>query len=137
MVRRRPGDRMIFFPWERKTGLLFGLRIARAKWGLVALVVLLVWLLLRSREENMADERATRATLSVMREGLDTYRSEHDGGCPANLETLAHEGYVAARPVDAWGQPLRLECPGRKDPGAYDLSSDGPDGEPGGLDRVE
>jgi general secretion pathway protein G len=137
MVRRRPGDRMIFFPWERKTGLLFGLRIARAKWGLVALVVFVVWLVLHSREERVAEQRSTRATLALMREGVDAYRAEHDGGCPPTLDALGSEGYVAARPLDAWGRPLRLECPSRKPPAAYDLSSDGPDGEPGGLDRVE
>jgi hypothetical protein len=28
-------------------------------------------------------------------------------------------------------------CPSRREGLAYDLSSDGPDGEPGGLDRIE
>ena len=40
-------------------------------------------------------------------------------------------------PRDAWGRPLRVTCPGRKDTRGFDVSSDGPDGEPGGLDRVE
>jgi general secretion pathway protein G len=38
---------------------------------------------------------------------------------------------------DAWGRPFRLVCPSRREGVAYDLSSDGPDGEPGGLDRIE
>ena len=34
------------------------------------------------------------------------------------------------------GKPLRLSCPGAEH-ARYDLSSDGPDGRPGGLDRIE
>ena len=39
--------------------------------------------------------------------------------------------------IDAWGKPVRLLCPGRRDPAGFELSSDGPDGLPGGLDRVQ
>jgi general secretion pathway protein G len=53
------------------------------------------------------------------------------------MHTAPTEGYLAIDPVDAWGRPLRLTCPGRNDPTRYDLMSDGPDGELGGLDRVE
>jgi general secretion pathway protein G len=53
------------------------------------------------------------------------------------VRQLVSEGYLAEVPLDAWGRVLRLTCPGRKDPQAFDVSSDGPDGEPGGLDRVE
>ena len=32
---------------------------------------------------------------------------------------------------DAWGRDLSYTCPGRHNPRSYDLSSPGPDGEPG------
>jgi general secretion pathway protein G len=79
----------------------------------------------------------TRATLSVVHGAITLYRADHERRCPASLEELKREGYLAIDPVDAWGRPLRLTCPGRKDPEGYDLMSDGPDGEIGGLDRVE
>ncbi|HEX7603074.1 MAG TPA: type II secretion system protein GspG [Polyangiaceae bacterium] len=47
------------------------------------------------------------------------------------------DGILRDVPVDAWGHPLRITCPGRLDPKGFDVSSDGPDGLPGGLDRVE
>ncbi len=137
MKRRRTSDRTIFFPWERSSGLLLGRRIARAKWILTALAALIVYLLLRSHERGIADERATRATLGVVHGALEAYRAEHDGGCPPSLDTLRSDGFLAAPINDAWGNPLRLVCPGRRDPLGYDLMSNGPDGEPGGLDRVE
>ncbi len=59
------------------------------------------------------------------------------GSAPPSLAELKTEGYLATDGNDAWGRPLRLTCPGRKDPDGYDLMSDGPDGEMGGLDRVE
>ncbi len=33
-------------------------------------------------------------------------------------------------PKDPWGQPYQYVCPGRKNPNAYDLYSDGPDRTP-------
>jgi len=57
---------------------------------------------------------------------------------PATLAALKTEGYLPSGSiVDAWGRPLRLTCPGRKDPEGYDLISDGPDAEMGALSRVE
>ena len=56
---------------------------------------------------------------------------------PKQLEELETTGYLNDLPDDAWGRPLRFLCPSRREGIAYDLSSDGPDGEPGGLDRIQ
>ena len=53
------------------------------------------------------------------------------------LSELVASGYARDLPVDAWGRPLRLVCPGLRDPRGFDVYSDGPDGLPGGLDRIE
>jgi general secretion pathway protein G len=127
----------VFFPWERRRGL-FGV-LGRARVRLVAAVVLalvvIVWI--RAREERAAGVRATRATLMTAHVSVSAFRADHAGACPKELGELVVGGYATEVPVDAWGKPLRLTCPGRRDPLGFDLASDGPDGVPSGLDRVE
>jgi general secretion pathway protein G len=102
----------------------------------VALVVASLTAVYELRERASA-VRATRGTLTTTGRALDAYRADHAGACPRKLGDLAALGYLREEPLDAWGRQLRLVCPGRKDPLGFDLSSDGPDGLPGGLDRVE
>jgi general secretion pathway protein G len=101
-------------------------------------------LLLGARERRRTGVRSTRATLAEVHVALDAYRADHDKKCPPSLSALTAEGYLAIEgtksgepPLDAWGRPFRLTCPGRKDPDGYDLMSEGPDGEVGALSRVE
>ena len=80
----------------------------------------------------MARTRALNA-----RNVVDSYMADHDGGCPpGGLDALKGADGLEEIPKDAWGKPLRLDCPGR-DRARYDLTSDGPDGKRGGLDRIE
>jgi general secretion pathway protein G len=137
MARRRQRDQTIWFPWERGGGLLRRTGLARARPFAAAIAMALFVLLLGARERRKTGIRATRATLSVVHAAVDTYRADHERKCPLSLAALKTDGYLASDAVDAWGRPLRLTCPGRKDPDGYDLMSDGPDGEMGGLDRVE
>ncbi len=135
-MKRRARTR-VFFPWERRTGV-FGV-LGRARWGLltgVSLAVLIV-LGLRSREERAAAIRATRAQITTLHRAVWGFRADHPGQCPKELAELVAGGYARAVPVDAWGRPLRLTCPGRRDPRGFDITSDGPDGIEGGLDRVQ
>jgi general secretion pathway protein G len=136
-MARRQREQTIFFPWERR-GSFWGRRgITRARPIVAALGMGALLLLLGARERRLVGIRSTRATLAVVRVAMDAWRADHDGGCPSSLEQLSREGYLGIDPVDAWGRPLRLVCPGRSEPDSYDLLSDGPDGEVGGLDRVE
>jgi general secretion pathway protein G len=137
MARRRPREQTIFFPWERGGGFFRKSGFTRARPFAAAIAMMLLLLLLGARERRKTGIRATRATLGVVHAAVATYRADHERRCPASLAALKKEGYLAIDPVDAWGHPLRLTCPGRKDPEGYDLMSDGPDGEMGGLDRVE
>jgi general secretion pathway protein G len=98
-------------------------------------VLLLVWI--RAREEKSAGIRATRATITSSYKAVSAYRADHGGACPKELAELVTAGYARDLPVDAWGRQLRLTCPGRLDPKGFEIASDGPDGIPGGLDRVE
>jgi general secretion pathway protein G len=127
----------VFFPWERRRGLfgVIGRARVRIVAGVVAFVVIVAWI--HGREENLAGVRATRASITTMYRAVSAYRADHSGACPKELGELVVGGYSRDVPLDAWGRPLRLTCPGRRDPLGFEISSDGPDGVAGGLDRVE
>jgi general secretion pathway protein G len=137
MLRRRIETRRVFFPWERARGP-FGV-LGRTRFGVVAVVggVLSFGVLVHEREEKLASIRATRASIGDAEREVSAYRADHSGSCPRDLGELVAGGYASDVPIDAWGRPLRVTCPGRRDPQGFDVSSDGPDGVLGGLDRVE
>ncbi len=137
MARRRKTEQTIFFPWERTAPFLRGLGLSRARPFVWAFGMALLVLLLGMRERREIGVRSTRATIGVVAQALDAYRADHDKACPSSLADLRTQGYTKVSPIDAWGRPLRLLCPGFSNPDSYDLMSDGPDGVFGGLDRVE
>ena len=133
----RPRASKVFFPWERRRGVFGILGRARVRLVVAGVVALLVIIAIRAREERTASVRATRATITMAHGAIRAYRADHSGACPKELGELVAGGYATEVPIDAWGRPLRMTCPGRRDPRGFDLASDGPDGEPFGLDRVE
>ena len=133
----RKSTSSIYLPWERRAGLSRRLGLARLRPFVVMATAIAILVLVGVRERQRTGERSTRAALLVVRRALDTYRADHDGKCPKTLDELESGHYLAELPDDAWGRPLRLACPSRREDVPYDLSSDGPDGEPGGLDRIE
>jgi general secretion pathway protein G len=135
-MRRRPREQTIFFPWERGGGF-FRRRGSRAGPVAAALGMIALLLVLGARERRLVGIRSTRATIGLVASAVDAYRADHERKCPATLDALKVESYLAVEPNDAWGRPIRLVCPGRRDPQGYELMSDGPDREMGGLDRVE
>jgi general secretion pathway protein G len=135
--RRRATERRVFFRWERRGSWLFRLGLHRARPFLVALMVVAVAGVVALRERRQAGIRQTRATLLALREALDSYLADSGGECPERLVALTDYGSFKTIPRDAWGRPFRLTCPGRNEGARYELASDGPDGKPGGLDRIE
>lgn len=127
----------ILFPWESRGGLRRFLRFGRFRPVLVVVGVIGFVVLIGARERKSAGIRQTQATLSGARRAVDAYLADHDGGCPPSLAAVGATAHWEGIPHDAWGRPLRLVCPGRFEGAPYELMSDGPDGEPGGLDRVE
>lgn len=136
-MRRRVLDNRIFFPWERRGGFRRWLGLGRTRLVLLSVVVTAFVVLVGVRENRASGIRQTRATLLDVRRSIDEYVALHDGGCPPNLAAVASVRQSKEVPRDAWGHPLRLYCPGRRAEATYELMSDGPDGEPGGLDRIE
>ena len=135
MVRRSRSS--IFFPWEGRRGLYGIFRAGRVKPVLSALLVVGFVTLVVAREREKSGIRETRATLLGVRRALDAYMAENDGNCPKSLEDVRDFGRFESLPRDAWGNGLRLVCPARRQGERYELLSDGPDGRPGGLDRIE
>jgi len=133
----RTSESKVFFPWERRRGALGVLGRARVKLVLAGIVALLLVVWIRDREERAAGVRATRARITTAQRAVAAFRADHAGTCPRELGELVASGYARDVPVDAWGRPLRLTCPGRRDPSGFEVTSDGPDGVPGGLDRME
>jgi len=89
------------------------------------------------RERRQAGERRTRAVIEQYRRAIDGYLAAHEGNCPRSLALLKDATAAETVPKDAWGHPLRFVCPFTADDQIYLLSSDGADGTPGGLDRIE
>ena len=127
----------VFFPWERRRGVFGVLGRARVRVVILAVLALVAIISIRGREERAAGIRATRASITSMYRAVSAYRADHNSSCPHELTELVAQGYSHDVPLDAWGRPLRLTCPGRRDPHGFEITSDGPDGIAGGLDRVE
>jgi general secretion pathway protein G len=136
MVGKRSEPR-VFFPWEKRRGVRSFFGGGRARQTLLLVGVVAGFLFLRHRETHAAEVRSTRAEISVAVEAITAWRADHDRACPASLADLVSGGYLHRLPRDAWGRTLRVTCPGRRDPAGFDVSSDGPDGVPGGPDGVQ
>jgi general secretion pathway protein G len=136
-VRARQREPRVFFPWERRRGLRSLFKRARGRQALLIAGGVLGFAIISHIERGSANVRATRAEITSTINAISAWRADHDRACPGSLADLVSGGYLTELPRDAWGRLLRVSCPGRKDPRGFDVSSDGPDGEPRGLDRVE
>lgn len=136
MARKRNNTRGIVLPWEQSAGVRRPL-LSRWRPVLVALGIVVAFVMIAKRQRTEAGIRTTRASILMVREAIDRYRANHDGACPAALGDLQKKGYLKQIPTDGWGRPFVFICPGRLEATGYELSSPGPDGIIGGLDRVE
>lgn len=130
-------DKRILFPWEGKGALRRWLGSGRLRPYLLAFCVIgFVWVV-AARERRAAGVRTTRVSLLQTRYAIDTYLAENKAACPEKLADVAPHLPRAELPRDAWGRPFRFVCPSQRAGDDYELMSDGPDGKPGGLDRIE
>jgi general secretion pathway protein G len=136
-MARSKREPRVFFPWERKRGIWGAIGRARVRQVLLGAAVVALLVIVYRREEKAAAVRATRAAITNASRAIASYRADHGGSCPKAMQDLVTGGYARNVPVDAWGRQLRVTCPGRRDAQGFDVSSDGPDGVAGGLDRVE
>ena len=136
--KSRANDRRILFPWEGRGGLRRFIELGRVRPIALGLGLLALMIAIGMHEHEAAGIRRTRATLLGVRPAIEAYMADHDGGCPPTLSALS-EQYARFKelPTDAWGKQLRLICPADQQGKSYVLESGGPDGEPGGLDRIQ
>ncbi len=133
----RSRDRRILFPWEGRGGLRRFMELGRIRPIALGLSIAVVLVLIGVREHRAAGVRRTRATLLGVRPAIEAYMADHDGGCPPAVRDVQTYARFKEPPSDAWGEPLRLICPAEKVGKSYVLESGGPDGVPGGLDRIQ
>lgn len=112
--------------------------LLRLAWG-VALLVLVSYVLFAMRTTSQQTRRR-QAILDISRieHAARLFRADH-GRCPEGLEELVSppDGprYLTST-RDPWGQPYRLICPARLDPGGVQVFSGGPDRSFGGDDTI-
>jgi hypothetical protein len=137
MIRkRRNNDSRILFPWEQQGNIVRRLGFRRVRPVVFVSILASAVVLVVVRERRDSGIRRTRGTLSQMSQAVNRYLADNQGRCPTSFGDLARYG-AGAEPVDAWGNSLRLTCPAPRGDLPYLLSSDGPDGRAGGLDRIE
>ncbi len=145
MRRKNANAEGVLFPWEDRAGLRRFLTFGRLGPALSLGLALFVAASVLGREREAAGERRTRVTIERLRGKVERYLLEHDGACPAGLAEVLDDpspaGSATETPpaalLDGWGRPIRLLCPVEERASGFLLMSDGPDGLPGGLDRIE
>jgi general secretion pathway protein G len=116
--------------------------------AIVGLAVLFLTPTCRSGTGNRTRHDLTCGKIGAMKIPLELYR-QHVGVYPTSLDDLvtAPAGAAASRWAgpyisnlddlkDGWDQPFKYKAPGVKNPRAYDLWSNGPDGAGGTRDDI-
>ena len=138
MLGIRPSkDRRIFFPWEGRGALRRF--FARGRLFSILSIILFVGTIsaMVKKERYAAGVRRTVGALTVVRPLVERYLLDKEGVCPQSLDQVREQAGLEKLPGDGWGRPLRLVCPSSRAGVEYVLMSDGPDGLPGGTDRIE
>lgn len=137
MARRRSTESRIFFPWEQRGSLVRRLGLRRVRPVVLGAALLAMIVVVAVRERRDAGVRKTRATMAAVTVALNQYLADNGQRCPQRFSELRRYWSGPELPVDGWGRPLRLRCPSPRGDLPFLLSSDGPDGIAGGLDRIE
>lgn len=131
MARRRNRDR-ISLPWEGRGGRIHG-ALRNTRWQALVGSIILITLLFgfASYAKHHVRVRNTRVAISQVKQAIDRFRTDV-GRCPDSNTELLHppvsqKHYLDSMPVDGWGRPLHIRCPGHFDDEA-DVISAGPSG---------
>ncbi|HEX2675302.1 MAG TPA: type II secretion system protein GspG [Polyangiales bacterium] len=123
----------ILLPWEREHAWLGELASGR-RWRTVLVfgAVLGLLVLAYRAADRRARIRTTRAAIAEARRAVDAFVAEL-GRCPRSTVELVHPPktgahYLDSVPVDGWGRPLYIRCPGHDHRDLAEVVSGGPNG---------
>lgn len=133
MSKRRSSGRSIALPWERRGAWIREL-LAGRRWKVIVLLAVgaVTLLLIAHRAEERQRRRETRTAIAEIKRSIAAFRADL-GRCPHTIYELMHpprsgRRYLRQLPVDGWGNPFWVRCPGRYDPEGADVVSAGPSG---------
>ncbi len=133
MARRRHTPSTIALPWERQGARARDV-LADGRWRRAAFACLLLLSAVGVYRSAAHRHRVMRTldALAVTRRAVGRFRQDM-GRCPVTMTELVHPARggshgLEAAPVDGWGRPLWVRCPGRYDPEDVDVVSAGPSG---------
>jgi hypothetical protein len=133
MAKTRERTSQVTLPWEPRTGLIRDLLSGRRiRLVPVAFAVLLSLGFVANHAMEQRDLRHTRDVIDRTHRALAHFRADM-GRCPTTVRELVHPPrtgarYLESEPIDAWGHPLWVRCPGRYDADGEDVVSAGPSG---------
>jgi len=90
--------------------------------------------------KQLKKARISAARIGVKKIADATVRSMAGSGatCPKSIEDLIAQGELGKNDVkDPWGTPYAYKCPGTADPDSADVTSAGPDKQPGTEDDIK
>ena len=133
MARRKKQQSMVKLPWEQRPGLRRLFARSRVALAAAALVLLAVGVFSSRVADARQKRRDTLDTIVTVQRAVARFRAEV-GRCPRSMVELLHpprarSTYLREQPKDAWGNPIRVQCPGRNDPDGADVISSGPSGD--------
>jgi len=133
MAKRSERKSQVTLPWEPRTGLVRDLLSGRrVRLVPVVLGAALAVSFVGQHAIEQRDLSRTRDVIDDTHRAVARFRADM-GRCPSTLRELVHPPrsgahYLPNEPVDAWGRPLWVRCPGRYDPDGEDVVSAGPSG---------
>jgi type II secretory pathway pseudopilin PulG len=131
MTRRQQRER-VSLPWERRGGR-WRRALANTRWqallGTLVLLVLTVGFTRNARHRVRV--RDTQVAVAQVKQAIDRFRADV-GRCPRSDTELLHpplsqKHYLDSLPMDGWGRPLTIRCPGHFEEEAEVISA-GPSG---------
>jgi len=97
-------------------------------------------------QAEKAKINATRASINMIKQALNTFEVDHDRfpSSDEGLDALVHQPgdmtewhpYLEKIPTDAWTRTFEYRCPSTTGAPFYDLYSFGPDGQDGTPDDI-
>lgn len=89
------------------------------------------------KQFKKAQVSTARLRVKAARDATAQYMMDNSSSCPHGIDDLVSQKYLdKGNSKDPWGKDLVFVCPGQKDTDAADISSAGPDKQPGTQDDI-